>query len=69
MAIACLVLLVRTVSCFQWPSYVSGLYVEYSVVLCGKTDHASKRMFVLMFLEDLHSSLNITGSSDDIFII
>lgn len=30
---ACLVLVVRTVSCFQWPSYVSGLYTEYAVVL------------------------------------
>lgn len=28
MAMACCVLVVRTVSCFQWPSYVSGLYTE-----------------------------------------
>ena len=39
MAMACLVLVVRTVSCFQWPSYVSGLYTEYAVVLGGKTHH------------------------------
>lgn len=25
--------LVRTVSCFQWPEYVSGLYAEYGVDL------------------------------------
>lgn len=37
MAMACLVLLVRTVSCFQWPSYVSGLYTEYGVVLHPNT--------------------------------
>lgn len=30
---ACLVLVVRTVNCFQCPSYVSGLYTEYGVVL------------------------------------
>lgn len=35
---ACLVLVVRTVSCFQWPSYVSGLYTEYGVVLHRNTE-------------------------------
>lgn len=38
MAMACLVLVVRTVSCFQWPSYISGLYTEYGVVLHANTE-------------------------------
>lgn len=45
MAMACLVLVVRTVSCFQWPSYVSGLYTEYGVVLHTNTENA----FILKF--------------------
>lgn len=36
-AMDCLVLVVRTVSCFQWPSYVSGLYTEYGVVLFAES--------------------------------
>lgn len=36
-AMACFVRVVRTVSCFQWPSYVSGLYTEYGVVLHRNT--------------------------------
>lgn len=30
--------LVRTVSCFQWPEYVSGSYAEYGVDLGGARD-------------------------------
>lgn len=46
MAMACLVLVVRTVSCFQWPSYVSGLYTEYGVVLHRHTE----RLFLLKII-------------------
>lgn len=47
MAIACLVLVVRTVSCFQWPSYVSGLYTEYGVVLFPKGQKNKHQLFYI----------------------